>query len=396
MSTRHGSTRTVKRLLFSLLVVCLIAPTFATDQDALAATGEIKGRAATAQGSVLGINANVNRVTLPANGSAVGQSLPLSVGANADLGLVGNLTVGVSADSVATHCEGVPFGATVRAECYSRIEGLTVGLTLDTLLTSTTAPIVTAGVLEGHSTSTSTGGAATSSNAGTTIANLCVFTNGATCASVNGTATLNVSALGVVTGTVAVRAEQTRTSDSGVSGSGLTVTMLAISLQTVLGPLVQIDIAVADSFVGGVVADVTPPPSTATPTPPAATATPTGTPPAPTATPSSTPGGPAATATPTPPFEPVGPGEVPLQPPTTPTPTASPPPAPGATKTPTPPPAPGKTATPAGPGPGQPTPRPPATGEGRAAGSVPLPAWFGLLVIAAGAAGVGGFAASRR
>src|SRR5690606_3156890 len=94
-------------------------------------------------------------------------------------------------------------------------------------------------------------------------------------------------------------------SNAGVAGQGLTVTLLQVDLDllpALLGGinLLTLDIATADAFLGDVVPDPTPT-ATATPTtpPPAPTATPTATPPAgSTATPTSTPQ-PGSTATPT-------------------------------------------------------------------------------------------------
>jgi hypothetical protein len=279
----------------------------------------------------------------------------------------------------------------------SRIEGLEIGLDLATLggLVHTGANIVSASVLESHSFSWADSGPADSTSSGTTIVGLCVYTNGVTCSSVNGSANIAVSALGVVTGSVQVFSQQSRSSEGGTPGSGLTVTMIRVSLSTVLGQLLSVDIGVADSFVGS-----TEPQVAATPTPAAPTATPAAPtqPPSTQIPPTSTPVVPGAptqppAATPTP----SAPTQVPPQPgtpfdPFEPLPTstpagAAPPPAgpevhTGATPTPTA--RPGAKPTPSF------IPKPPATGSGPGPGSggtSNLLLTVGLIAI--GAAGAG-------
>ena len=390
------------------------------ERQASAAGGTIAGDATTLQGSVLGIGTSINSIVLPASGSPVGMSLPIT--ANADVSLVvGELTLGVTADSVSTSCQGDPDGSTVWAECISRIEGLRIGLNLSTLggLVQTGATVVEADVLQAQSNSSATAGPAQSTSSGTIVAGRCVYSNGTTCTTVSGSATLNVSALGVVTGTVQVFAQQPRSSEGAVAGSGLTVTMLRVSLSTVLGPLLSIDIAVADSFVGNTEAlAVETPPATPSATAPAATGTP---PPATPTTPGATP--PPATATATPPgTTPTAPATAtqPPSPGTTPGPNATPgagvaPPFDPGTPfdpfeplPPAPPPS-GEVAPPAqtpvaGPPPSNPgapggprvtpppgfIPKPPATGTGRAAressGGEPWLVVAGLSVIVVSAA----------
>lgn len=331
LPSRQLWQRTLLLLLAGILGAVLLAP-----GEAHADSGTIKGRAATIQGSLVIVPLNLNAITLPANGGPVQASLPLTVGAGADLGVLGNLTLGVSADSVRTQCEGDGSGTPVWSECVSRIEGLSIGLSLSLAggLITNEANLIEASVLESRSRSSAPGGTPQSSSAGTVITGLCVYANGSTCTAVAGQASINVSLLGLVNGTVQVYGQAPRNSDGGVQGAGLTVTMLSIDLSTALGTLASLNIGVADSFVGGVT--VTPPPATPTPIPPTPTPLPpTPTPVTPTPVPSATPVSPTAT--------PSGPGTQ-----SNPTATATP------TRTPTNTPAFGQTVTPTPSGSGTP------------------------------------------
>jgi len=269
-----------------------------------ALTGTIDGHGFALEGSVAVVSVGpIDQVDLPPGGSA---SVPLNVN-------VSPLTVTSATASVS--CAGTPSGSQVDASCSSEVTGLSV--------TISGLEVITATVLRAQSNSVDTGAGATSDDSGTLIAGLCILQSlVGPCTPVSGPATISVNILGVVSGTVTVQSEVTRTMEGAVVGSGPTVTMLHIEFTTPAAISIVIDIAQADSFVGGVTADATPTPTatdtpTSTPTPtdtptptatPTATATPTGTAaatdtPTPTASDTPTPTAtvtPADTATPTP------------------------------------------------------------------------------------------------
>jgi hypothetical protein len=300
-------------------------------------------------------------------------------------------------------CEGAPSAPTVWAECTSRIEGLSIGLNLPPLLGGASISVLTATVIEARSHCSSAGGAPVCVDTGTTVTNLCVLGN----ACVNSAAqlTLGVSVPLVADGSVQIGQRAWRASQGGLSGQGLTVTLLSIDLDllpSLLGGanLLSLDIAVADAFLGDVAPDPTATPTnTSTPTATASgpTATPTSS--APTATPANTPTPtstntppPGSTATPTSTAIPTGTATPSATATRTPTPVTPGPGQPAATATPTPPglplvpptstpsPAGPKATTTPGPRPpyAGPTPRPPATGSGDAGDD----AQFGMVAAA--------------
>ena len=257
----------------------LLAALQGTPTQAL--TGTIDGHGFTLDGLVAVVPVGpVNQVDLPPGGSA---NVPLSV-------TVPPLTI--TSATAAVTCSGTASGPQVDASCSSEVTGLSVVIS--------GVEIITVGVLHAQSNSVDMGAGASSNDSGTLITDLCILESLASpCTLVTGAATVPVNILGVVSGTVTVQSEVTRTMEGSVVGSGLTVTMLHIEFTTVAAVSIVLDITQADSFVGGVTADATPTPTateSATPTAtPADTPTPTATPTA-TATSTATP---TATDTPT-------------------------------------------------------------------------------------------------
>ncbi len=305
MSSPDTSLPRVLLVAIGLFVAAALAATPA--QRALALTGTIVGQGFALGGAVGPTPIGpLDLIDLPPGGSA---AVPLNVN---EAPLV------VTSAAASTNCTGTPMGVQVDAACSSEVTGLSVSVS--------GVEIITASVLRAQSNSVDSGSGPSSNDTGTAIVGLCILQSPLPpCTPVSGPASIPVDIPGVVSGTIDVQTEVPRAMDGAVVGSGLTVTMLHIQLAT---PLVAIavDIARADSFVGGVTAgptDTPTPTQTATPAPtetstPSPTDTPTPTP-APTDTPTPTPTAVATPATPAP----------------TPTPTVTPTPSP--TPLPTPP-----------------------------------------------------------
>jgi outer membrane biosynthesis protein TonB len=300
-------------------------------------SGEVRGHAFTVEASVAGLPAlSVNRIDLPPGGTS---------GLSVNAGLLG--VVDITSGTAATRCDGVTSGAEVVASCSSVVEDLSIGVSGVLLLPDIVLLQATELRAVSRSSDDGSGGVSIDSDPGipeaTTFSGVCVIldagdiSGGCTNISAPGTYPINITTiLGVplVTGTLVLEGQTPRSTDGALTGSGLTVTMLRLSLQISVLSALEITVAEADSFVGDVEELPTATP-TATPTnTPEPTATPTDTP-VPTATPTDTPV-PTATPTDTP---------VPTATPTdTPVPTATPTDTPVPTATPTDTPVP--TATP--------------------------------------------------
>jgi hypothetical protein len=358
---------------------------------ATAASGTIAGWSSSIEGALAGGGVAVGTEVLPGDGSPVAAGVPIALGGSLNLGLLGSVGVGVTSGTVVRECEGAPSAPTAWAQCTSRIEGLSIGLNLPPLLGGGSISVLTATVIEARAYCSSDGGAPVCVDTGTTVTNLCVLGNA--CVNSSAQLTLGVSVPLVADGSVEIGQRAWRATQGGLSGQGLTVTMLSVDLDllpSLLGGanLLSLDIAVADAFLGDVSPDPTATPTnapTSTPTATASGPTATATVPGPTATPANT-ATPTSTGTPPP-----GSTATPTATATS-SPTATQTPAATGTRTPTPPaPGPGQpTATPTAPGlplvpptstpspagpkatstPGPrppyagPTPRPPATGTG--------------------------------
>jgi hypothetical protein len=288
------------------------------------------------EGTLVGLPLTpINRIDMPPDGS---DSLP-AIDQNGG-------TASVSATNASVVCSSVTSGVQVTAKCVSQLEDLNIGVGGIPLLSG--VAIVSADYIRAVSLSSDDGSGAVSQDFDgaevSQIDNLCVVETVLDIGSPNcyafvpGTVipiNIVVPLVGSVTGSVSIPSEVTRTTDPGSagSGSGLTVTMLVISLNVLGVDALSIDIVEADSFVGNVAELPTPTP-TATDTP-LPTATPTDTP-LPTATPTDTPQ-PTATPTDTP-LPTATPTDTPLPtatPTDTPLPTATPTDTPVPTATPT-------------------------------------------------------------
>lgn len=264
--------------------VLAIAFFFANAGQSNALVGQIAGHGFTLDGSVLGISTTVNRIDLPAGGTA-GVALSVNGGAGAVL---------IASDTASVTCSGQTNGPQVDASCSSSVTNLNLNVGATT--------IVHADALTAQANSADSGSGATSNDTGTSIVGLCVKSTAlGSCAPVLGPATISISIAGVATGTVQVQQETARSTDGALSGNGLTVTMLIVSLTVVGQPsALSINLVEADSFVENAATET--PTSTDSPTStptdtPTTTSTPTETP---TDTPTDTPtSSPTSTDTPT-------------------------------------------------------------------------------------------------
>ena len=330
----------------SALLLGLAILTSAVSADV---SGEVRGHAFTVEASVAGLPAlSVNRVDLPPGGTS---------GLSVNAGLLG--VVDITSGTAATRCDGVTSGPEVVASCSSVVEDLSIGVSGVLLLPDIVLLQATELRAVSRSSDDGSGGVSIDSDPGipetTTFSGVCVIldagdiSGGCTNISAPGTYPINITTLlgiPLVTGTLVLEEQTPRSTDSVLTGSGLTVTMLRLSLQISALSALEITVAEADSFVGDVEELPTATP-TATPTDtPEPTATPTDTP-QPTATPTDTP---VPTATPTDtPVPTATPTDTPVltaTPTDTPVPTATPTDTPVPTATPTDTPEP--TATPTG------------------------------------------------
>jgi len=197
--------------------------------------GTDEGHAFTLGGSAIGNDLqSENRVDLPPGGEAdVG---PYDEGVPS--------VFDVSAAEVHSQCDGQSSGDAVTASCESDIH--------DLLVTVAGMQIVTADDIEVHSNSSDSGSGTASNGDGTTYTNVCVKTSLlGPCQQVGPGDSVPVN-LGVVTGGVVIDSRQSRSSDNGVNGGGLTVTGIKMSLTITGVGAVSLDLAQSDSFVGGV------------------------------------------------------------------------------------------------------------------------------------------------
>ncbi len=132
--------------------------------------------------------------------------------------------------------------------------------------------IVSADGLMTESTSTNDGSTVWSEQTASEIGNLCIALSlGAPCTQITGPGTYTVDIAGVAQGTIEVEAQDASTSEGGATGSGLTVTLLRINLNTPYGAI-DLDVGKAHTFVADQGVAVTP--TRVLPPPPAPTATP--------------------------------------------------------------------------------------------------------------------------
>lgn len=285
-------------IISALALVLAVFVASGSDTTSAALTGTATGRAAAAEGSVLGNPVGgTNAIVFPPGGTS---GTPLSQ----DLG--GQVTTG---GALATRtCTGQTTGLEVVTNCIVEISDLSLGVSgID---------IMSVGHIRVESTSHDTGGGPTSFDSGFVFDDVCVVTSllGG-CEPVEDPDDVEVINLVAVTGNISFHVLEPRSSDNGIDGSGLNVVGIRISLNVVAIGAVNIDLAVADTFVGG----VTEVPPTPSPTSPPASPTPTVGPGTPTPTPTAGPGTPTPTPT-------AGPGTpTPTAGPGTPTPTAGPP-----------------------------------------------------------------------
>jgi hypothetical protein len=204
----------------------------------------------------------------PINGVDIGDGR-LANDADVDLG-----PLSMSSDNAWTNCSNVATGAPVWATCTSSLENLS--LSLGGIV------ILTADSMVAQSTSTNDGSTTWSEHTGSQFGGLCIVqTLGAQCTPITSPGTYPIDIEGVGHGTITVQPEDPSATESGATGSGLTVTMLHIDFQIVAGGAINLDIGQAHTFVSDqAVATATPSPTfvpTASPElspPPAPTATP--------------------------------------------------------------------------------------------------------------------------
>jgi hypothetical protein len=382
------------------LILVVVAAVFAAGPtQSFADTGQIDGYALAQSGSVVSIPFGGPPTSMSPTGEMQTSGTPLDRNEDVDLGLLGNLTAQFSSANATQSCQGDPDATPVWAECVARVENAVIGVGLPPLLAGGgNLPLATASVIEARVRCESSGTDVICSSAGSHIDNLCPINQSCTNNIAGAPQSIPLGVPGVLGGSLVIGAQVSRTSQGAVTGAGMTVTMLSLQVQLipVLGgdALLEIQLAQADAFVGGVALDA-PEPTPSTPTvepsqPPAETPTatqpPSTQPPSASPTPPSVPTSsstvvpptPSATSTPQPTPSsgppafvppPAGPENLPGPPtdPHLPQPKATPnvPAVPGAPGGPSGPPAEGPTKQP------RPsvTPKPPATGNAAEMGS---------------------------
>ncbi len=385
-------------------------------------SGHIDGYAVAQIGSVASVPFGGPTTAMTPSGAPQTAGTPLDRDEDVDLGLLGSLSAAFASTNATQSCEGGPGTTPVWAECYARVENATIGLGLPPLLGGGILPVATASVIEARVRCEAPNGVVTCTSTGSHIDNLCPVNQPCTDDVAGTPQRIPLNVPGIVGGSLVIGAQVERTSDGGISGAGMTVTMFSLQVQLipVLGgdPLFEIQLAQADAFVGGLVLDTPPEPDppTATvpadPSPPAATPTavppvvdPPGPPSGPTSTPTTTPPPPAPTTPPSssppaaapPPFAPPPSSE-----PNLPGPPSNPNDPPTAVATPSAPGAPGgPVAPPPSEGPGRPprpsvTPKPPATGNAMAERQGAQPAHVALACLVGLSAVVGGGVLARK
>jgi hypothetical protein len=225
--------------IVAVCIVCAASGVFlARDGASAGVEGSIRGHATTLGGSLLGNQLQaVNSVELPPGGNAdVG---PFSQGVGA--------VVNVSAASVHSGCSGQTEGNAVIAACDSNMH--------DVLVTVAGIDLLTAENIEVHSTTTDDGSGAVSSVEGTEFQDVCVKTSLLSPCQELGPGDSETINLGTVTGGIEIGHSETREADGGLTGGGLTITGVKLSLEVVGVGAIELDLVQADSFVGNVTED---------------------------------------------------------------------------------------------------------------------------------------------
>jgi hypothetical protein len=231
---RQRSRRLFAIAALATVALALIAVFALEARRTEALSGTIDGHGFSLDGTVAAVPVGpVNLINLPPGGSA---STPLNVV---------QAPLSVTSSSASVNCSGTPSGLAVTADCTSQVNNLNLTVGVTTVITATT--------VRAESHSIDSGSGASSNSTGTTIIGLCILQSlPGPCTPIVGPQTVPVNILGVVSGSVTVWQEVNRTMEGPVTGSGKTVTMLSINFTTAAAVSIILEIAEADSFVGGV------------------------------------------------------------------------------------------------------------------------------------------------
>jgi hypothetical protein len=245
------------------------------DPAEAAIQGTIRGSAQTLSGS-LTLNNGSGTITIP-NPNAV--SLPAGGSSSdvIDFTDPGSLTVRITG-SASVECNGSSSAPLViDATCTSTITNFALSFQ------SITA--ITIGRIVMKSQTVATGSSVVSASTGTTVENVCVKEGlGLPCKAIpsGGSVSFNFPPM---SGTVSLQSETSRQTDGNLTGSGLRVTGVRISLtliptqQAPTGGSLSLTVGVADTFIGGLSTPTAPATNTSVASPtPTRTPTPTGPP----------------------------------------------------------------------------------------------------------------------
>lgn len=221
--------------LLGVAAILTIGLLFALRPAAAELSGTIKGHAFTEGGTVLNVNLPAQqRVDLPPGGEQT--SGPIDQGVPA--------VFSFHADSAETKCHGADSGNAVMANCSADIHHV--------LVMAGGSKIFTAERIYVVSNSADTGGGAHSDANGTSYENLCVFTSAQSECQPVGPGDSKDFNNGTAHGGIEIDHREFRGEDEGTDGSGLEITGVRIVGEVVAQGGFSIDIAQADSFVGGV------------------------------------------------------------------------------------------------------------------------------------------------
>ena len=262
-------------LALATLATILLAVGRAPDTAEAAIQGTIRGSAQTLAGSLTLNNGsgtiaipNPNAVSLPAGGSSSDAI---------DFTDPGSLTVRITGGA-SVECDGIasaPF--VIDANCTSTITNF--ALSFQSITAITIGKIVT------KSQTVATGSSTVSASTGTTVENVCVKEGlGLPCKAIAPGGSVSFT-FPPMSGTVSLQTESTRQTDGNLTGSGIRVTGVRISLtlistqQAPTGGSLSMTLGIADTFIGGLSTQTAPATNTSVASPtPTRTPTPSGPP----------------------------------------------------------------------------------------------------------------------
>ena len=277
MAQRKNSSRAGApfALAIIVLVTILIAMGRQPDSADAAIQGTIRGSAQTLAGS-LTLNNGSGTIAIP-NPTAV--SLPLGGSSSEAIDFTdpGSLTVRITG-SASVQCDGSSSAPLViDANCTSTITNFALSFQ------SITA--ITIGKIVMKSQTVATSSTSVSGSTGTTVENVCVKEAlGLPCKAIPPGGSVSFT-FPPMSGTVSLQTEATRQTDGGLTGSGIRVTGVRISVtliptqQAPTGGSLSLTLGIADTFIGGLSTPTSPATNTAVVSPtPTRTPTPSGPP----------------------------------------------------------------------------------------------------------------------